>query len=75
MNLQVKNYGELVNATDNEGRNAIHKAVIQQDCGLVVFLIKRGGNVNAGDRRKITPFHLAAEMSTPSMLKTLLSQV
>lgn len=69
--------GANVNATDNEGRNCLHYALVSSVEGdkqpsyyedLVRYLLERGANPNVPDAAGATSVHVASEFGLDSMV-------
>lgn len=59
-------------ATEPDGMNALHYAVLNNDLSLATALLGKGANVNARTRYGITPIYLAAQNGAAAMIARLL---
>jgi serine/threonine-protein kinase len=66
--------GARVNAVDNRGRAALHRAIAHNKLDTARALISRGADVNLADAEKSTPLMLAADSASGDMVKLLLSR-
>ena len=84
--LSVAKHGELdkvreliakganVNATDNEGKTPLVRAVTNKHEAVVKALLKLGANVDQGDRAGVTPLMFASKMGSVEIVKLLLDK-
>ena len=63
-----------VNARDNQGNSALHRAAENGQLRIVSLLLAAGAHINAGNHRKETPLFLAASTGKVKILKFLLAK-
>jgi ankyrin repeat protein len=61
--------GKDINAMNENGRTALHIAVINDQKDIVELLINRGANINAGDNHHITPIDLVTRRNNKEMIQ------
>ncbi|XP_071115557.1 serine/threonine-protein phosphatase 6 regulatory ankyrin repeat subunit C-like [Haliotis cracherodii] len=60
-----------INATDEEGKSALHTAALFNNLNILKFLCSKGCNVDQPDEGGVTAFHVAAEYGEVDMVKYL----
>ena len=70
--LLIEGYGAEINLPDNEGRTAIHYAVMSKNSELVESLLKLGSDPNKLTKKKETPLHFAAKYAGLEEVKFLI---
>ncbi|MHC9539379.1 MAG: ankyrin repeat domain-containing protein [Vulcanimicrobiota bacterium] len=66
---------DIVKIRDNDFRTPIHYAIqFKKDGEIAISLIMSGANVNAIDRKKSTPLHLAALYGRTEVMEMLISK-
>ena len=58
---------------DKDGDRAIHHAAFGDECAVVEQLIKAGSDMNARNRRRQSPLHVAVSKGHTAVVKNLLS--
>ena len=71
--LRLLDEGVPGNTTNNEWVSLMHGAASCGHVGTTRLLIKRGGNVNAVDKRGLTPLHAAAAQGQAKVVRELIS--
>lgn len=74
--IKMKNYHALAYYLFNEhpttGETLLHESVLKGNLEEVQFILERGGNVNAVDRKQTTALHLATAKGDLEIVKVLL---
>lgn len=73
MKLMVAS-GARVDDADGQGRTALMHAIEARDEKAVAYLLELGASLNAEDRRKQRPLHLAAIYGSESILRLILTE-
>jgi ankyrin repeat protein len=64
---------ELINVPDYDSNTLLHLAVLRNEIGEVKDLLARGAKVNAQNRAKMTPMHIAAKQGEHEIVVLILA--